>query len=1090
MKLVYLAAAGAALCGSVVAGKDAQFWIDVLNNKDGIRDERVAAKLWVPPHFEWIQEKYGLPKEGEPGNVGEEDKVLKRLKNTNIKSPSKKQMMAYIENQMLQDHAVQKITQVGKFASPEPSRYGLSCGLTGRKAENLGIVQKERAREHRIFGEVELIEEEEAAAEDAEAEDAEAEESDEPEGERVYGGDKTGIKQAPWQAYFHIADILTEDYEIDAWHEANPVDEAQLAFANQLQEQLDSGEADPELEELIQSMLEAVNAERTPRANYVCGATIISSAYVLTAAHCTMKATDMINSGVILGLTEIDMKEGALAIEPENWRPISEMIQHESWDTNSLENDIALLKMSYTIDFGNTKAPICLPTANFCLKEDHKLRVSGWGAHEDFGEQWEKYNDFTVDNEGYVIEKEHLRAVHVPIEKLNDCIWQYSNSFYDEEKNQLRKETYITPKHICAGGKDGEDACNGDSGGPLTYEDMRGVTTLVGIVSWGDHCGKKDFPTVYTRISGFLDWIADHSNVWVQVRDKDNYQEWLDADNYEFGKCYDTQYRGSPDFFQGLRWDNNRAPYYVEPNKPHFREVQNVNDHIVPNFVDFPLKLDEYYEALQDFAGNAYGIREYFCASKGSIHMGLSRGVGLKTSDCRNADLGSEYKMNLDNKQIMTAGTHANDPQLCWVAADAQFRSGANGNQHSSAYFIGLENCKTGKITKEEEYEDEMLYGVRYRNFKYDNHTNQLWVNVKGKEWDADRMSIGYHMWKPDRLVLKRPTHYQWGVTHYPDINGYSKDPISIDDDGNLFLLPQTTYHLGVGGGGRHKQERQGKWFPFRFCMSIINKNVKSGKAEKGDASDNYHKVVQVHPCHELDLLESKTHWAFRWGALEGTLIDKVEIPKEKAPKRPRCKGKRKVVIQCLAAWRSDLRAWKAIPQLYQEKEMTYCLYFNQDKATHKIRNGGIQVKKCLRRPPNLEKDKPEYIQAWAASRMKFDKKRSIIRHDDREGILGMDSQWCIHPKLRFDEVCSYDNKNIKWRWTDVMGTKCLYSFQWNQNDQHHRHEGPEGWYRELGDKYMEGYKGENMENTKMSKSCKIKYGLIAKPEGWNESDE
>lgn len=48
----------------------------------------------------------------------------------------------------------------------------------------------------------------------------------------------------------------------------------------------------------------------------------------------------------------------------------------------------------------------------------------------------------------------------------------------------------------------------GDSGGPLIYQDrISGRFQLYGITSWGDGCGEKGKPGVYTRVSAFSDWI-------------------------------------------------------------------------------------------------------------------------------------------------------------------------------------------------------------------------------------------------------------------------------------------------------------------------------------------------------------------------------------------------------------------------------------------------------------------------------------------------------------------------------------------------------------------------------------------------------
>lgn len=84
----------------------------------------------------------------------------------------------------------------------------------------------------------------------------------------------------------------------------------------------------------------------------------------------------------------------------------------------------------------------------------------------------------------------------VPIFEKSDCVSKYQ-----------RLGASLSNKQICAGGAFAEDACRGDSGGPLMSKRPSGAWESVGVVSFGNGCGRDGWPGVYTSVASYMDWI-------------------------------------------------------------------------------------------------------------------------------------------------------------------------------------------------------------------------------------------------------------------------------------------------------------------------------------------------------------------------------------------------------------------------------------------------------------------------------------------------------------------------------------------------------------------------------------------------------
>ncbi|KAF4525668.1 hypothetical protein B566_EDAN010657 [Ephemera danica] len=201
-----------------------------------------------------------------------------------------------------------------------------------------------------------------------------------------------------------------------------------------------------------------------------CGAAIISSLYVITAAHCIAKV-DVSQMKVLVGLHDRCISERTTT----GFSVVSSYIP-DGFDAKLLRNDIALLRVSMPLTFGHLVKPICMPRPG----------VPYWGKIGDVA-GWGKTN-YSNNNPGSCI----LLRASLPVLSRAGCA---------ESRYSVKQ---ITRSHFCAGYVD-----RGDSGGPLMVaraSDNR--YELVGVVSGGQGCALLGFPGLYTRVTDFLPWIA------------------------------------------------------------------------------------------------------------------------------------------------------------------------------------------------------------------------------------------------------------------------------------------------------------------------------------------------------------------------------------------------------------------------------------------------------------------------------------------------------------------------------------------------------------------------------------------------------
>jgi secreted trypsin-like serine protease len=211
---------------------------------------------------------------------------------------------------------------------------------------------------------------------------------------------------------------------------------------------------------------------------HICGAVIYERTKILTAAHCLQGQT----------ASKMRIQVGALNLydapnEYTQFVGVTSFVIHESYNPNGagIPNDIGIIYLSAALVL-NANVQIAPLAAKGSTFVNTKCVITGWGQTSGSGGGASPI----------------LLEVKVTKISVSECQlrWPFQG---------------INAKHICvyeASAPSGSrpSACMGDSGGPM----MCGAKLefLAGLTSWGVSNCSGNYPSVYTRVSEFLDWIA------------------------------------------------------------------------------------------------------------------------------------------------------------------------------------------------------------------------------------------------------------------------------------------------------------------------------------------------------------------------------------------------------------------------------------------------------------------------------------------------------------------------------------------------------------------------------------------------------